>query len=104
MKEVEVKVKKYKCENCGAIHAKKDNILQCHITGKEICTKCAKYLKDIEYYDEEIFPCRGINVEANLVNIDTWSTDLYLEKKYKLEEKFRKDIEELNTAYITGKL
>lgn len=104
MKKIEVKVTKYKCENCGTIHTRKDDIIHCYITGKEICTKCAKYLNSIYYYDDDIYPQQGVYVEASLVDIDGRSRETYLEKKHKLEEEFRKNIDELNKAYITGKL
>ena len=44
MKEVQVKVTKYVCENCGAQHSKTSSLHKCYLTDKEICDKCGAYL------------------------------------------------------------
>ena len=38
MKEVQVKVTKYVCENCGAQHSKTSSLHKCYLTDKEIFT------------------------------------------------------------------
>lgn len=104
MKEVEVKVKKYKCENCGKVHNNKSVFRTCYLTGKELCTSCSVQLDDIVYYDYGMYKERGVCVDKSLVS--EYALDLYENTYYdqveKLEKEFLDKLKELNTQYITG--
>lgn len=104
MKEIEVKVKKYKCENCGEVHNNKNVFRTCYLTGKELCTSCSVHLDDIVYYDDGMYKEHGVYVDKSLVleyALDEYE-DIYYDQVKKLEKEFLDKLKELNTQYITG--
>ena len=104
MKEIEVKVKKYKCENCGKVHNITAAFRTCYLTGKELCTSCSIQLDDIVYYDNGMYKEHGVCVDKSLVKeyaLEVYE-DTYYNQVKKLEKEFLDKLKELNTQYITG--
>ena len=107
MKEVQVKVTKYVCENCGAQHSKESSIHECYISGKEICSKCGEYLSliPIEIMGDKLDYC---NSETQKYFVDKkytqnqWDEERYWEVARKVKEHYMNIMYELNIAYGEG--
>lgn len=102
MKEAEVKVKRYKRENCGAIYSNstKYKISTCPITGKEICSKCSVVVTLYEpcndYYENVRVHPSAVSDDYNIYETE------YRKATENIKREFYKKIEELNKGYLKG--
>lgn len=107
MKEVQVKVTKYVCENCGARHSKESSIHECHLTCKEICDKCGAYLPLIptEIYGDTL---DYVDVETQKYFVDKkytenqWDEERYWQVADNVRKHYILMMQELNKAFADG--
>ena len=104
MKEKEVKVKKYECENCGATYnsSTKYKISTCPITDKEICPKCSII---VQLYNPEKEHYENTRVHPSAVSDGYVLHDTeYYEAVENIKYEFCKKIEELNKDYLSNNM
>lgn len=104
MHETKVTVKKYVCDSCGATHKERYNIWTDRLSGKEVCTKCAKKIRLI---DRSIYDCGDdIDVDdfgAKVKDVDSslvTATELDLEYDYDLYKKWATKIRHIYMEYM----
>lgn len=99
MKEIEVKTKKYQCENCGATSSTQSMFSHCKICGKPICKKCGKevsiYKPDWDDMIDGICVCE----KCYQPDYDFWMP-VYIAKAKEYEEEFYKKLEKLTIEYL----
>ena len=110
MKEKEVKVKKYICENCGAVHSSKKAIFTDDITGNEICNKCSETYEIIspEIYNfskPENVGYDFIRISKNVrANIPEWDWERYREHATEIRANYLEKMKDLTESYVLGHL
>ena len=99
MKEIEIKTKKYQCENCGATSSNMEMFSHCKICGKPICKKCGKeveiYKPDWDDMIGDIYVCK----DCYQYDYDLWAP-VYIAKAKEYEEEYYKKLEELTIEYL----
>ena len=109
MKEVQVKVTKYVCENCGAQHNKTSSLHKCYLTDKEICDKCGAYLPliPVEIYGDTL-DYADVETEKHFVDKkyteNQWDEERYWEVAKNVRSHYILMMQELNRAYGEGKI
>lgn len=98
-KEIEVKVKRIKCENCGSVYNNYKHFQSCKICGQEVCDNCSEKVKlynvDWDNWQDDFLvhkTCRR--------NHELWK-DVYIQAIGYLQDKFYKKLDELNKNYLS---
>lgn len=100
MKEIEIKVKKYQCENCGTTSQSCEMFTRCKVCSKPICEKCAE---KVEVYkpDWDDFIESYVCKDCYQYDYDFWKP-VYLAKAKELEDEYYKKLDDLTKEYLKG--
>ena len=97
-KEITVKSKRYKCENCGATFNNLSHFHYCYLSEKEVCDKCGM---KVQLYFGLNGDYDNYYVHKDFYNPSyiTWD-DAYINAYNEIEDEFFNKLKELNKKYL----